>query len=223
MKVSMRKQSALLALLTLVPLAGHAGNIDYTFVEAGAARHYPDLSVWEKPERRDGAYLRGSFALNERLYAYGAISRSGGENLRLIADSGRHWFDYRYTFGQVGIGARTPISDRTDALVELAYFHLSQSTSTDKDKWPYPGLPTRSSITEKGVQLNLGIREAVTDNIEGWLKVGFLSLNSDYIADSRFSGEAGIQVKVTPRWGVVAEAQFLHPITTYQVGVRANF
>lgn len=218
----MRTQIALLALLA-APLATHAGSPDYTYVEGGAIRHYPDLSIWQQPERRNGAYLRGSIALGEKLYAYGEASRTTGESTRLIADDRLHQFDYRYTLGQVGLGAHHSLSDRTDALVELAYVRLGERTSTDAAKWPYPGIPSHSSGSEKGVQLNLGLREALTERVEGWMKVGYLSTHGDFSIDNGYTGEAGVQFKITPRWGVVANAQFLPAITTYRLGVRATF
>lgn len=217
----MRKFFALIALMMAMPLAANAENIDYTFVEGGAARHYPDLSPWSKPERRDGAYLRGSIALSESTYAYGDISRTSGDRVLFIADSYYQSYDYNYTLGQVGLGAHHPLNDRTDALIELAYVHLNEGFSTDVKNRPH--LPARGSMKVNGARLNLGLREALTEHVEGWLKVGYLSMRSDFDTYRKYAGEVGVQAKITPRWGVVAEAQFLHAITTYQLGVRANF
>ena len=219
----MKARLMISTLLLASPFASHAGNSDYTFVEGGAIRHYPDLSIWQRPERRDGGYLAGSIALNERFYLYGDVSRTTGESSRLIADSDVYRFDHRYTLGQIGLGTRHSLSERTDALVELAYVHLNERVSTDAANWPYPHAPTRSSGSAKGAQLNVGLREVLTERIEGWMKVGYVSMRGDFMVDNGYTGEAGLQVKITPRWGVVADAQFLQAITTYRLGVRVNF
>ncbi len=230
----MRKQFALLALLLAAPLAGNAGEIDYTFVEAGAARFYPEW-LWgvDEATRYPGAYIAGSVALNEHFYAYGDISRTTRDDTVITDGFDRFTYNYRHTHAQVGLGARYPLQDRTDALVELAYVHLRSRTDRVKDRpWPYP-IPERlpASTNAKGARLNIGVREAFTGHIEGWLKVGYQSMNGDgwgpFSGESSYnrgySGEAGLQVKITPRVGVVANAQFLHDYTIYQLGVRANF
>lgn len=218
----MKVQIALLSLLLAAPLATQAGDLDYTYVEGGAMRHYPDMSAWDQPERRNGAYLRGSFAFGEKLYAYGDISRTTGESARFMAGGPDiAWFDYKYTLGQFGLGAHHPLNDHTDALVELAYVHLKERRSTTYR--PFPTAATRFSNSEKGTQLRLGLREALTERVEGWMKVGYISMHRGSPVDNGYTGEAGIQFKITPRWGVVADAQYLQAVTTYSLGVRANF
>lgn len=225
----MKRLFAAAVLLLVLPFAVSANNKDYTFVEAGAVRHYPDLLFWDKAEPYDGAYVRGSFAFNEWIYAYGDISRTSGEKVHFVGESFYVPYDYKYMFGQVGAGAHYPLNSQTDALVELAYVHLNERIGPGEEGRRIYGFRHVSRNSWKGARFNLGLREALTDHVEGWLKVGYISLRDNhndygkYTGDGKYTGEVGVQVKITPRWGVVAEAQYLHAITTYQLGGRASF
>jgi len=220
----MTKKSLFTLALALTSFASSANELSYDYVEGGVARHYATTSFPSERDPLKGGYVRGSFALNDVVYVYGGFARTSRDELISFE---LNYSNYRVDFDdsliQLGLGARHPLSDHTDVLVELAYI---------RDDWQHTIHTPTGSLREKrdgaGGRLNLGLREVFSNRVEGWLKVGYLSLDRDFDRYSdnshgEFIGEVGGQIRITPRWGVVAEAQFLHKITTYQLGVRSNF
>ena len=217
----MKSKTALVLLLLAPALACAADGPGYRYVEAGATRYYNDSTGGFQPLR--GAYIAGSIPLGERFYAFGELGRStsGGESYFEEATE-YYRVEYRDIRGQVGIGTHHALSDHTDVVLEAAYV---------RDNWrvSMPDFPNAiQDWNRRGGRASIGLRETLTSHLEGWLKVGYLRAakrHSDFSNehDGSVVGDAGLQLRITPRIGVVAGAQFMDDVTAYHLGVRAGF
>ena len=193
----MKKHLALALALAALPAAATASELGYTYVEGGYAKTHVNEDLLDDPEL-DGAYLRGSFALNEQVYLYGGFDTTSGD----VAG-----FDIDETITQLGVGYRFAVSERADLLGELAFV---------RDDFDVDGIDGSSN----GGRVNVGIRGAMSPSFEGWLKAGYLD-GGDF--DGEFVGSLGGQFKIRETWGIVVEAEFLDQTTFYRAGVRASF
>lgn len=191
-----KKSVVLAALLAAAPFAATAGDLNYTYVEAGYANL--DIDSYFVNADFDGFQLRGSAAVAENIYVFGGYGSVTNDDFGADID-----FDEL----QLGAGYRHAINPRADLIGELGY--IAQEVS----------IPGASDDTD-GVRLSGGIRGLLADNFEGLAKVSYT--DGDHF-DGDFSFTAGAQYKFTQTWGVVGEIETGDDVTKYLVGVRASF
>lgn len=107
------------------------------------------------------------------------------------------------------------MGERVDFLAELSYLRQDIDLKTSLGN-----LSVNDSDSFTGGKIAVGIRGAVSDNVEGWLKAGYLD-GGDF--DGSFVGTLGGQVKFNPTWGIVGEVEIIESESNYRVGVRASF
>lgn len=219
-----------LALGLFFPLGSTATERSYTYVEGGIARQYESLYVRSDENSLEaGGYVAGSYAFTDALYAFGALSRGTREWHVPNLDTGIPYdLDSRLLLGEIGLGYRLALHAHTDLLVEAAYQY-----EHFEHRYAFALGGTAGERTEKvsngGYRISLGLREAFSPRVEGWLKLGYQDISRDYDeealdpTDGELVASAGGQFRITPRWGVVVDAAHMHRTTVYSAGVRASF
>lgn len=200
----MKKQFVLAALLAAAPFAASAEGLSYSYIEGGYTRVNVDTGVSGFDPELDGAYIRGSAELGENFTVFGGYSKTQDD----VRVSGFvNTFDTDFETAEIGFGYHADISDRADFTAELSY--LRQEISIEN-----------ASGEGKGGKLNLGIRGEMTDNLEGWVKAGYID-GGDFEGD--FVGTLGGQYKFNQTWGIVGEVEFIDETTQFMLGARASF
>lgn len=203
----MKKPFALALALAVAPFAASADPLSYTYVEGGYNKlHVDDEDLIDR--EADGAFVRGSFALNGSVYLLGGASRASQDfrvdpTLRIDLD---------VTVLEAGIGYHQSMSERIDFIAELAY--VRQDVDVDAGSFG------REDDSFTGGRGSLGVRGLAGENVEGVLKVGYLD-GGDY--DGTFVGTAGLQYRFNPTWGLSGEVEIIENSSRYLVGVRASF
>jgi Ax21 family sulfation-dependent quorum factor len=200
----MKKQFVLAALLATAPFVASAEGLSYSYVEGGYTRVNVDTGVSGFDPELDGGYIRGSAALGENFTVFGGYSKTQDD---VRVGGFVNTFDTDFETAEIGFGYHADISDRADFIAELSY--LRQEISIEN-----------VSGEGKGGKLNLGIRGEMTDNLEGWVKAGYID-GGDFEGD--FVGTLGGQYKFNQTWGIVGEVEFVDETTQFMLGARASF
>ncbi|CAN5219414.1 hypothetical protein BH11PSE14_BH11PSE14_08180 [soil metagenome] len=141
----------------------------------------------------DGWGLRGSFDFGTSgLYGLGSYSWLNADGV-----SGN------IKANELGLGYHHGLSDKTDLIGEVAYRNAKSS-----------------NLNIDGARASVGVRSAMTDRVEGFVKANYYDL-SDYSGD--FSATVGGQYKFNDQWGATAEAEFGSGDKAMLVGLRASF
>lgn len=210
----MKKHIALALALALAPFAASADALSYTFVEGGYTKLHAEDEFFDNPEA-DGAFARGSFDLGSGINVFGGLSRVSDE-----FDLGPGFtLDLDVTQYELGLGYHQSMSERVDFIAEAAYVRVD----LDADVPQVPG--SAASEDAKGGRVALGVRGAMSDAVEGWVKANYYD-GGDF--EGGFTGVAGVLFKFNPTWGLVGEIEhgelaLSDEDTRYNVGVRASF
>jgi len=143
--------------------------------------------------RIDGPTINGSAALGGNVHLFGGYS-----NLQVDA------FDRSFDLWNLGVGYNLGLSDRTDLVARVGYQELRLSNFVAVDGW----------FGE------VGVRSALSPNVEGQVAVG-------YDSESGGSGEAyarlGGQYRFNQTWGLNADVKFIDSETLFFIGPRITF
>ena len=196
----MKKHLALALALAMAPIAASAGELSYSYVEAGYANLELDTedTLGEKVDG-DGFQLRGSAALGPSFYLFGGYGTVTNDDFGVDID---------LTETQAGFGWHHGLSERADFIAELGYYGMEVEAD---------GI---GSMDATGGRVSGGFRGLFTDNFEGSIKASYTD-GGDFEGD--FSVALGAQVKFNPTWGLVGEIEAGDDVTKYMVGVRASF
>jgi hypothetical protein len=200
----MKTQFALALLLAVAPLAASAGELSYTYVEAGIAQVDVDIDEFASSVDFDGFQLRGSVAVSDAFYLFGGHGSTNNDDAGLDID---------FSESQFGVGYHFGLSERADLLAELGAV---------RQEIDFDGI---GSVEADGGRASVGVRALLSDNFEGWVKASY-SDGGDF--DGGFSGLVGAQWKFNPTWGLIGEIESGEldeqaDLTKYLVGVRASF
>ena len=194
----MKKLLAAAMLLATTPFAASARDSlgSFTYVEAGVQR----LSVDDGTDTLDfdGAGIRTSIELSDNFYVYGGYAWARNDDLAVDIDARDM---------QIGLGYRHTVFDNADLTAELGFQH----TELDSDLF-------RDNLD--GGRLSVGLRGALSNNFEGWVKANYVD-GSDY--EGEFSGTLGAQLIINETWGIVGEIEAGDLASRYTLGVRASF
>lgn len=220
----MKKELVLALTLASAPLAASASNLSYSYLEAdwsrltidgGTSNPNPGVAVTVSDADVDGYALNGSFEVSESFYLLGGYRSGAGTSHYDIRfdtvagtffESGDSDLDAKQLL--LGVGYRQPLGEQADLLTEVSYI----DTQLD--------LGDESVLDSRGLRVAVGLRGALANNVEGWVK-GQYTDGDAY--DGAFGGVIGGQVKFNPTWGLVVELETGDDTMAYQMGVRASF
>lgn len=201
----MKKQLALAIVLATASFAVTAGELSYTYVEAGFGRTNVEVDANVDDIEADGYFLQGAVELGDSFHLFGGY-QSARDNDYLLDG-----IDVDLTQAQLGIGYHHSVSDSADFLAEISY--LNREVEVD-------GFGFSGSEDADAYRASFGFRGALSDNFEGQIKVNYTE-GTD--GGSAFTPSFGAQWKFNQTWGLVGEAEFGEDSETYLIGVRASF
>lgn len=208
----MRKLVAALMLAATPFATAVAGDMSYTYVEAGWTEVKID-DDWLDDPKGDGAYIRGSYAIADQVYLFGGYAEVS-KTYRLAP--GRVKFELAQP--EFGIGYHQALTDRLDFTADLAWLRLNGEA-----KLSGTGDPDLDGAYKDHVsagRATVGLRGKPSAHTELWAKAGYLD-GSDL--DGEWLGSLGLQVNLNRTWGLVGEIEAYEDVTRYNLGVRASF
>jgi Ax21 family sulfation-dependent quorum factor len=141
-----RTALALLAALAAAPIAANAGDLSYSYLEAGYLRADPDDFGAE-----DGFGLHGSGAITDNLHAFAGYDR-------ISIDLGGDDFNLSNT--RIGLGWNQAVSDNVDLVARVAWERVDADEVDDGN----------------GYSVEVGVRGAITPNFEGSAAVRYTDI-----------------------------------------------
>lgn len=208
----MRTLLAALALAAVPFAAPAAERLSYTYIEGGWTKLEID-DDWLGDPDGDGGYLRGSFAIADRVHLFGGYA-SVSRSYRLAPARVK----FELAQPEFGIGYHQSFTERLDFTADLAWLRLNGEA-----KLSGTGDPDLDGTYKDHVsagRATLGLRGKPSARTELWLKAGYID-GSDL--EGSFVGTLGGQVNLSPTWGLVGEFESIEDTTRYSLGVRASF
>ena len=208
----MRKLVAALMLAATPFATAVAGDMSYTYVEAGWTEVKID-DDWLDDPKGDGAYIRGSYAIADQVYLFGGYAEVS-KTYRLAPVRVK----FELAQPEFGIGYHQAFTDRLDFTADLAWLRLNAeakiSGTGDAD------LDGTYKDHVNGGRATVGLRGKPSARTELWVKGGYID-GSDF--EGSFAGYLGGQVGFNRTWGLVGEIEAYEDVTRYNLGVRASF
>ena len=195
----MKKQIALAVALVAASFAANAGDLSYSYVEAGWTRANVDLDSNNDLDF-DGYTVRGSYGI-DKFHVFGGYSSVNNDDL----------IDIDLNETQIGAGFHQRIDENADFIGEVSYLRQEVKASAF-------GVSAKDHVD--GYRLSAGVRGNISQYVEGTIKLNYTD-GSDL--SSEFTPSAGVLVKFNPNWGLFVDAEASKDITRYAVGVRASF
>ncbi|KXU38876.1 hypothetical protein AXE65_11585 [Ventosimonas gracilis] len=222
-----RSTAAALTLLTAAVSTTQAAppenyGISYTWLEGGWSRHNDRANNGNYD--LDGGYLRGSFALGDNFYLIGSYSRNqdtasttdGIITVKLKTAIAQ---------GELGLGVHVPMAERLDFIGELVgmYFDYDYKMHVNGQKVDF-----KYDDHDYAGKALVGLRAKPFDMLDIWGKVGYFKIqdadNSTFPVRKSPLGNIGVQLQLTPNFGLVGEADFYKKdLRYYRAGVRVSF
>lgn len=143
----------------------------------------------------DGFALNASIAFHPNFHAFGGY-------LNQEIDGTSNSFDQ----WRLGVGYNHEVTRNTDLLTRIAYERFDGGSSFEVDGW----------------SVEVGVRSALTPNLEGYALAGYENYGSDDYFDygSDFYGRLGALVKFNQNWGLSGDVKFVSGDTQWFVGPR---
>ena len=180
-----------LAVLAALPVAtASAGELSYSYVEGGYVNTQSDIDA-------DGVAVNGSIAVSDSFHLFGGINNQELKDFDVDADT---W--------HFGVGFNHSLNANTDLVARVAYQEI------DVDAFGV------SAGSNDGYFTEVGVRSALTDNLEGHVFAGYEDFEG---VDGEFYARLGGQYKFNEAWGVVADVKLIDGDEQYFVGPRFSF
>jgi hypothetical protein len=198
--------------------ASAAEGLNYNYVEAGWTRISVDSG--DDDIHSTGGYIRGSWQIANPTYVFASFTTVSKDFSYAYADASHERYDISADLPEIGIGYIHEMTERVDFTADIAYLRVSG----DLDWYGYDSSGEYRGKYEDDLNLGrvtIGVRGKPSARTEAWLKAGYID-GSD-IEDGEFIGTFGVQVNVTPNWGIVGEGQYIDDVTQLSFGVRYSF
>jgi hypothetical protein len=214
----MKKQLVLALALAVAPIAASAGELSYSYIEAGYAQlnqELPDVDlgggmVAEIDDiEASGFQVSGSVEVGPSFYLFGGYKAGNDDVTVNVPGFGSGSADIDLTQFNAGVGYHYSLSERSDLITELSYIG-TEADADDED----------ASADADDARIAVGVRGLMTDSFEGWIKGNYTDGDA---YDGEFSATVGAQYKFNQTWGIVGEAEFGDSASQFMVGVRASF
>jgi hypothetical protein len=221
-----------LLLLSMTAFAANAGDLHYSYVEAGYAQANIDsgseqaiaYGQWAHIDDMTpkGAYGRASVSIGDTLYVLGDY-RQGKDTTHFGLEGGaqtlRGSFDADVEQGSIGLGGHYAITDSTDLIGEVAYVRTRVKLHDVRFEG-FRGFETTTDATADDARVSFGVRSNLGTRGEGWVLANYVDGDA---YDSDFGVTAGGQLKFNQTWGLVGEAIVGSTNKEYRAGIRASF
>jgi Ax21 family sulfation-dependent quorum factor len=182
-----------LALAAALPFAASAAEgVSYNYVQGGYVATNGDGAD------ADGFGIDGSVAVHPNFHLFGGYANQEIDDTNIDFDQWR-----------VGVGYNLEVSPRADLLARVAY----EKFDAGRDFFG-------NRIEADGYSVEVGVRSALTTNLEGYALAGYEDYGSN--ADD-FYGRLGAQYKFNPNWGISGDVKIADGDTQWFVGPRLTW
>lgn len=201
-------QALAAALLASAASAATAGDLSYTWLEAGYARSDRDVL-----DSGDGFGVRGSGAITDSFHFFGGYERTGHDDLDLAG-----W--------RAGLGYNLAVSDDVDLVARVSYEKADYDFIGDGDGYGVE-VGARAAFSP-AFEATVGVRHRDIDFDGEVVCVAVVPTPPacQFAADADGSDTAffvGGQYKFNAQWGIAAEASFSDADNRVFVGPRISF
>ena len=197
MKKSLR--FPVLALALALPLGAQAGDLSYSYVEAGWATTELDVGDGFDSVDFDGWLLRGSVALGDTFFLAGEYASQTNDDAGVDIDLDQY---------NLGLGAHYALSDNADLVGQISWVKAEVSAA---------GF---GSVSDDGYGLSVGVRGRLGEQFEGEVALKYADFSDG--GDSTAGFLAG-RWYFTEAFAVGVNAQFDEDTTSYGIGLRYEF
>lgn len=205
----MKSSLLVLALAAAAPFAASAADgLNYNYVEGGYVA--TNLDNGDGDIDADGVGVNASVALSPNFHLFGGFNTQNSDEFDFLDTR----VDTDVNQWRVGLGYNMAIGASTDLLARAAY------EKAEVDDITIGGTRYDVDAGDDGYSLEVGVRSALTSNLEGYALAGYQDFGDD--ADD-FYGRLGAQVKFNPNWGVSGEVKLSDGNTEWFVGPRFSW
>lgn len=185
----------LVLIFVTVAFASAAGaqEIRYNYVQGSYGQ--VDLDDGGLEFDGDGFGIKGSFAINERLFAFGEYQTA---DMDLSID---------FALSELALGYHTSLSPSLDIFASVGYVNI------DADSFFF-------SSNDDGVSIGLGLRGAISETIELYGGLNYVDVDDSY-DETRVT--AGFDFRVTKSIGVGLRATLWDNLNIFQLNARLYF
>lgn len=209
----MQRSLIALALAATFPFAAPAAEgLNYNYVEGGYVATNLDNDNGDIDA--DGFGGNASFALSDNFHIFGGANTQDTDTFELFDGTNRNRVNTDVNQWRVGLGYNLPIAASTDLVARVAY------ESFEVDDVTVNGQRFDVNEGDDGYSVEVGVRSALTANLEGHALAGYEDYGSD--ADD-FYGRLGAQYKFNPNWGISGDVKFAGGDTQWFVGPRFSW
>ena len=174
--------------------------ISYTYVEGDYIARNMDADMNTDVDFK-GWGVKGSYEIADQFHVFGAYNKTNNDD----------FLDIDLDETQLGFGWHKSVADNADAIVELSWLRQGVDVSL---------LGVSADDHADGYRASAGFRGAFNEHVNGTFKVNYTD-GSDF--KSEFTPSFGVEVKFTPMFSAVADAEIGNGTKMYSIGLRANF
>ncbi len=197
-----------LALVAALPATAAAQSLNYNYVEGGYVA--TNIDNGNNDIDADGFGVNASVAVSPTFHLFGGFMVQESDRFDFLGSRVRtdvnQW--------RAGIGYNMAIADNTDLLARVAY------EKVEVDSISIGGQRFDVDAGDNGYSLEVGVRSALTANLEGYALAGYEDFGRN--ADD-FYGRLGAQYKFNPRWGISGDVKFSDGDSQWFVGPRFSW
>jgi Ax21 family sulfation-dependent quorum factor len=205
----MKRSLLAFALLAALPFAASAADgLNYNYVEGGYVATNIDNDNGDIDA--DGAGVNASVALSPNFHLFGGYSAQESDGFDFL--SSRVETDVNQW--RAGLGYNLPIAGNTDLVARAAY------EKVEVDDVTVGGQRYDINDGDDGYSAEVGVRSALTTNLEGYALAGYEDFGDD---NDDFYGRIGAQVKFNPSWGISGDVKISDGDTQWFVGPRFSW
>lgn len=198
-----------LALAATLPFAASAAEgLNYNYIEGGYVA--TNLDSDDGDIDADGVGVNASVALSPNFHLFGGFSAQETDEFGFLGSR----VETDVNQWRVGIGYNHAIAANTDLLARAAYEKF------EVDDITVNGQRYDINDGDDGYSVEVGVRSALTANLEGYALAGYEDYGND--ADD-FYGRLGAQWKFNPNWGISGDVKIADGDTQWFVGPRFSW
>lgn len=208
----MKRSLIALTLAAALPLATStafaADGLNYNYVEGGYAA--TNLDNDNDDIDADGLGLNASVAISPNFHLFGGFTAQESDEFDFLGER----VETDVNQWRAGVGYNLGIADRTDLVARLAY------EKVEVDDISVGGVNYDIDDGDDGYSAEVGVRSALTPNLEGHALAGYQDFGDDR---DDFYARLGAQWKFNPNWGISGDVKLADGGSEWFIGPRFSW